>query len=271
MILVHILFISSSISTIATATSKLIVAENSKLGTPSSEWDVNGCGDKTIQGFAVPFTIDIGESVDFRINTTSSKWRIDIYRVGYYQGHGARKITTIIQTEPSPQPECRSLPEWRTVSCNNWSPTYTFNTRDFDLISGVYFARLTRLDVDKDHPLYNWRVDNSYIAALDQFCEGDCDIQPKPSKHNYGASGHGQSRIRLKEPYASHLYFIIRDDASQSDIMMQTADTTWMAYNKYGGSSTYGTFDPLDVRKRALKMSYNRPIITRDYRAINMV
>ena len=40
---------------------------------------------------------------------------------------------------------------------------------------------------------------------------------------------------------------------------------------RYGGTSTYGSFDPARPMERAYKVSYNRPYTTRDYRAVNMV
>ena len=57
---------------------------------------------------------------------------------------------------------------------------------------------------------------------------------------------------------ASHIFFIVRDDASTSDILFQTADTTWQAYNNYGGNSLYTAGLPAG---RAYKVSYNRPFI----------
>ncbi len=61
---------------------------------------------------------------------------------------------------------------------------------------------------------------------------------------------------------ASHIVFIVRDDDGNSDLLFQTSDTTWQAYNQYGGNSLYvggpGT-DP----GRAYKVSYNRPFTTR--------
>ena len=58
---------------------------------------------------------------------------------------------------------------------------------------------------------------------------------------------------------ASHIVFIVRDDASTSDILLQTSDTTWQAYNRYGGYSLYA-----GPRSHAHKVSYNRPFTTRD-------
>ena len=52
----------------------------------------------------------------------------------------------------------------------------------------------------------------------------------------------------------------MRDDASHSDVVFQTSDTTWQAYNRYGGSNFYTG----GGNGRAYKLSYNRPIATRD-------
>ncbi|WP_198663865.1 DUF4082 domain-containing protein [Jiangella endophytica] len=57
----------------------------------------------------------------------------------------------------------------------------------------------------------------------------------------------------------SHITFIVRNDASTSDIVFQTSDTTWHAYNAYGGSDFYRGA----ANGRAYKISYNRPFATR--------
>jgi hypothetical protein len=80
----------------------------------------------------------------------------------------------------------------------------------------------------------------------------------------------------LREPRASHIYFVVRDDVSESDVLFQTSDMTWQAYNRYGGHSVYGRLNPERPRAhggppRAYKVSYNRPFETRDYRAVNIV
>ncbi|SMC92423.1 Ig-like domain-containing protein [Kibdelosporangium aridum] len=68
----------------------------------------------------------------------------------------------------------------------------------------------------------------------------------------------------------SDIVFVVRDDASTSDIMFQTADATWQAYNTYGnrptpndsprGNSFY-TGTAQGNGGSAYKVSYNRPII----------
>jgi len=64
---------------------------------------------------------------------------------------------------------------------------------------------------------------------------------------------------------ASHIPFVVRDDESTADILFQTSDTTWQAYNRAGGASLYsGTpGEKYDTQTRARKVSYNRPFVTR--------
>ncbi len=56
----------------------------------------------------------------------------------------------------------------------------------------------------------------------------------------------------------NNIVFIVRDDASHSNIFFQTNDATWQAYNGYGGNNLYnGTTN--FPSGHAVKVSYNRP------------
>ncbi len=64
---------------------------------------------------------------------------------------------------------------------------------------------------------------------------------------------------------ASHITFVVRDDAGGSDVVLQTSDSTWQAYNTYGGNSLYRcavACPPGNPRtyKSAFAVSYNRPM-----------
>src|SRR5690349_23636460 len=85
-----------------------IEAENCKPGNPESEWDISGAGDLSIQGFATDISYNVGSTVQFKINTTASKYSIGIYRIGYYGGMGARKVASVTPsaTLPQVQPAC---------------------------------------------------------------------------------------------------------------------------------------------------------------------
>jgi hypothetical protein len=62
--------------------------------------------------------------------------------------------------------------------------------------------------------------------------------------------------VRLDNGEASPLIFVVRNDSSHSDILVQTSDPTWQAYNTYGGNSLYSG----SPAGRAFKVSYNRPV-----------
>ncbi|PYR79672.1 MAG: hypothetical protein DMF87_10675, partial [Acidobacteria bacterium] len=185
-----------------------IVCENSKTGNPASEWDVTNGGDTSIAGFATDISVNHGDTVHFKINTPSTSYNIEIYRMGYYGGLGARRVATISPsvTLPQFQPNCLSNPATGLIDCGNWQESASWLVPS-DATSGIYFAKLNRLD----------------------------------------ASGR------------NHIYFIVRSDERQSDLLFQTADTTWEAYNAYGGNSLY-VGSPAG---RAYKVSYNRPFINR--------
>lgn len=187
----------------------VIAQENALAGTPASEWDIVGIGDPSIQGFATEFSIDKGETLSFKIDTDASDYSIEIYRLGYYQGDGARLVATVIPspTLPQLQPDCLNDTETGLIDCGNWAVSATWAVPS-TAVSGVYIARLERTDTGG----------------------------------------------------ASHVPFIVRDDARVAAIVFQTADTTWQAYNDYGGNSLYVG----SPNGRARKVSYNRPFTTRN-------
>lgn len=57
-----------------------IVEENCKLGSPATEWDINGAGDPSIQGFGTDISVNVGERVEFKVKTDAPAYRLDIYR-----------------------------------------------------------------------------------------------------------------------------------------------------------------------------------------------
>jgi len=101
-----------------------IIAENCLPGNDSTEWDVNADGDPSIQGFATKFSVVKGDIVEFKIKTDSSNYRLDIFRVGWYGGAGARQVARVdplpsIQL-PQEQPECVKDSETLHFDCGGW-------------------------------------------------------------------------------------------------------------------------------------------------------
>ena len=99
-----------------------IACENSQPGNPASEWDVSGSGDSNIQGYATDISVDQGQTVSFKINSVTSLYRLDIYRMGWYAGNGARRVATVRPLGGvSQQPACLNAGTTGLVDCGNWS------------------------------------------------------------------------------------------------------------------------------------------------------
>ncbi|MEU9350516.1 DUF4082 domain-containing protein [Streptomyces griseoloalbus] len=193
------------------AGSNPIVCENSKAGSPTSEWFApNAYGD--IKGFSGKESVQAGDTVQFRIQSPVP-YRVEVYRLGWYGGDGARLMSTAAQaavtypanytTSPA---GCETRSSTGLVDCGNWPVTVTWTVPD-DAVSGLYIANLAQTDGD--------------------------GMMPYP--------------------------FVVRDDDSASDIVVQTSDQTWQAYNDYGGQDLYGGAGPAPDG-RAYEVSYNRPL-----------
>ena len=194
-----------------------VACENQQQG--DTDWQVSGAGDSDIQGFATDISVNAGGTVFFKIKTNASAYHLDIYRMGYYGGAGARKITTITPSVslPQTQPACLTDSQTGLADCGNWSVSASWNVPP-SAVSGIYFAHLIRDNGDD-----------------------------------------------------SQIFWIVRNDSSHSDILFQTSDQTWQAYNDYGGHSLYGGPGTWNLNDRAFKVSYNRPFDTRSFEAASFV
>ncbi len=191
--------------------SNAIVCENSKPGSPMSDWYApNAYGD--IQGFSTKESVQAGDTVQFKVQSKTA-YNVQIYRLGWYGGDGARQISTAAQaavtypanytTKPA---GCTTKSSTGLVDCGNWPVTASW-TVPSDAVSGLYIANLTQTNGD--------------------------GLMPYP--------------------------FVVRKDSSTSDVVVQTSDQTWQAYNDYGGQDLYGGTGPAPDG-RAYEVSYNRPL-----------
>jgi Domain of unknown function (DUF4082)/Fibronectin type III domain/Bacterial Ig domain len=128
-----------------------VACENLLPGTPQSAWDVGNGEGKTIQGFADPFSVNLGGTVHFKIESPAKSYAIDIYRMGYYGGDGARLVASVTPniSVSQNQPACNTNTATGLVDCSNWgvSASWTVPT---SLVSGVYFAHIYRTDGTSD-------------------------------------------------------------------------------------------------------------------------
>ncbi len=183
-----------------------IVCENSKPGTPMENWySPNAYGE--IGGFTDKSSYSPGQVVNFRVQSPVP-YKVSIYRLGYYNGDGARKMPdSPAATFPAiTQPTCAADGSTGLVDCGNWSVTASWVVPT-EAVSGLYVAMLDQTDTN--------------------------GVMPYP--------------------------FVVKPLTNDSDIVIQTSDQTWQAYNDWGGQDLYGGGGPAPDG-RAYKVSYNRPL-----------
>src|SRR3954454_23164434 len=154
----------------------------------------------SIEGYATKITVNKGESIDFCVSSRFEWFNVAIFRMGWYNSDGARRMPDIVRDphtrehrarfpgkyQPTPERCCTAYLrcQWE-VSCRLEIPS-----DPEDWLSGVYLAKLTGL--------------------TDQLV-----------------------------PKESYIIFVVRDDGRSSDFLAQLSTTTWHAYNRWGGFSAY--------------------------------
>jgi methionine-rich copper-binding protein CopC len=172
--------------------------------------------DDSIVGYPTNISVNTGQSISFKIKTDSKSYDVKIYRLGWYQGNGARLMGTVQvrRTTAQSQPACYS-DSTGLYDCGTWgvSASWTVPTT---AVSGLYYAVLSRND---------------------------------------GSGGENDT------------FFVVRDDSSHADMLYQTSDPTWQAYNIYGndsnaniGENSLYTGAGPGPGGSAWKVSYNRPL-----------
>jgi hypothetical protein len=189
-----------------------VACENTKPGTPESEWRVDGVDDEIV-GFTTDISTNVGGTVRFKVSSPATSWKIDIYRLGWYGGDGARLMGSIGNFGRS------------NVTASNQATNCTVTNATIGLVDCGNWA------VSASWPVPTTAVSGLYYAVL----------------HRNDTGGENE------------VPFVVRDDSSHSDVMFQTSDETWQAYNRYGGNSLYSGTGPGDGGS-AYAVSYNRPI-----------
>jgi hypothetical protein len=121
-----------------------IEIENARPG--DQTWVLTDPADHEIEGYASATSINRGESIRFFVSTGDPSFSIDIYRMGWYGGAGARLVKGSIQRDGIRQTVPIPDPETGLIECD-WVPSYDLTTDatgdPADWLSGVYLAKLT--------------------------------------------------------------------------------------------------------------------------------
>ncbi len=144
--------------------SDLIVRENARPG--ALDWQLtrvraDGPGFRSpwIEGYCSKQSVRAGESIDVMVSTRPARmFRVEIFRMGYYGGRGARLVRELgpLQgsEQPVPSPGPKSLHECR------WKYSFQLEIPE-DWPSGVYLGRLTTIPIDESEPYWQ-----SYVVFI---------------------------------------------------------------------------------------------------------
>jgi hypothetical protein len=136
------------VSAMVAAQRDVIRAENARAG--STDWQLTrvrlddrqrGFRSPWIEGYCSKQSVKAGDSIDIVVSTDPPvPFHIEFFRMGYYGGLGARKMTTLGpfpgKAQPVPEVGPKNIRECR------WEPTTTLTIPD-DWPSGVYLGRMT--------------------------------------------------------------------------------------------------------------------------------
>jgi hypothetical protein len=146
------------------AQSTLIRDENAKPGT--LDWqltrvrlDSKGFRSAAIEGYCSRQSVLAGQTLDIMVSTDPpARFRIEIFRTGYYGGRGARLMATLGPFQGTAQP-IPPVGDKRLRECR-WTPATSLKI-PADWLSGVYLGRLTTWPEAADKPYWQ-----SYVIFI---------------------------------------------------------------------------------------------------------
>lgn len=141
---------AAAVSTMGLTAASSVSAENGRAGDdgwlPTAPGGVRPTGthpddvNHHVEGYPSRTSVEPSESLDFHVSTApAANYRIDIYRLGWYDGAGGRRMASLAEK----QGEQRPIPDWDSdtglIECD-WPATDTLDVGT-DWISGAYMAK----------------------------------------------------------------------------------------------------------------------------------
>jgi hypothetical protein len=118
-----------------------VVQQNRLTGTTA--WEIpRGVVQGAIEGFDDVNDAHVGQSVGFYVSTRAATYRVDAYRMGWYQGKGAHLVWSSGLLVGHVQPNCPLTPGINMVSCDNWTRSFTVAITSA-FVQGDYLFKLS--------------------------------------------------------------------------------------------------------------------------------
>lgn len=134
--------------------SSAVIAENKKPGTAA--WRILSEGPGFVEGFADENYAQVGETVGLYVSTSYPSFSVTAYRMGWYQGLGARKIWQSPPVPGTDQAQCPVQASTNMVSCDNWSKSLTIRITSA-FVPGDYLLKLVAGNNSAYVPLTIWQ------------------------------------------------------------------------------------------------------------------
>ena len=125
-----------------------IIAENLRAGTDS--WQLTRpATSREIEGYASATSVNRGDAIHLYVNTRSPAFLLEVFRMGWYQNLGARRVVGPLVIEGTEQVMPTMDDETGLLDCG-WIKPFILTTHNpgghIDWVSGVYLAKLTATD-----------------------------------------------------------------------------------------------------------------------------
>ncbi len=193
------------------------VLENEKEG--AADWEITAPAESgEIEGYASATSVERGRAVDLFVSTLDPDYRIDVFRMGWYGGAGARRVAGPIARPGIRQPVPPPDPPTGLVECR-WREPYHLPTADASgpWPSGVYLARLTASPSGRQaYIVFVVRDDERRSALLFQ-----SSVTTYAAYNNWGgrslyafnSGGRPARKVSFDRPYAMSPYGVRLDGA----------------------------------------------------------
>lgn len=193
--------------------------ENARRGSP--DWEIsNPALGGEIEGYASATSVDAGDPIDLFVNTPDPRFSVDVFRMGWYGGAGARRVAGPFDRQGVHQDIPQADPSSGLLECR-WRDPVHLDTRDGSepWTSGVYLARLTAQPSTKQSFIVFVVRDDRRAAAIVL----QSSVTTFAAYNNWGGkslyafnSGGAQARkVSFDRPYAANPYGVGLDGAGE--------------------------------------------------------
>jgi len=147
-----------------------VVEENKRPG--SLDWVIppppGGVGPypAPIEGFVNQVSYEQGDEITLYVSTAAPNFRADVYRMGYYQGLGARRVRSTRELTGIAQPIPAATGDVHLVECD-WRPSAKLRVGS-DWVPGQYLIKLVGSGGQRRYVPFTVRDDSSRAAIVVQ-------------------------------------------------------------------------------------------------------